>query len=386
MKEKVKDVDEKISPIRIVLFVIVFAVAIGAISFGVYRIGYKAPGYYSVTEITDDEAVMYGNDYELVNYFGGNSNQIKAAMNELSELYSSTLKRAYKLTDPVNEYKGYVNLATINKNPGQPQKVSEELFKMLRDADNRTNRQYYSLYAGALYAHWNSILYLSDALEYDPLVNADERERIKALAEETKKSSAVTLTFDEANSTVTLNVSPEYAAFCTENEESDVYLDFNLMRDAYILDMLYKELSDKGYTNGYITAKNGLYRALNAYSGGEYCMYTNNGAIEKYKTVAVTPDSCCNMFRSFPIAKGEMGYYTITADGKTYLRHPKTNLTEDGYNNLLQSSMVVSYESASDAVFYTCRLLAASEQGEIEAIETEFKKAEKNEMYYALFK
>ena len=138
---------------RIVVFAVAFVVAVSAFAVGIYQATKKEPGYYVIAPAVDRDAMRYANGITLEYYFSGSSSEIKDAMREVTDRYSAVLQRAYKLLDPVNEYPGFVNLATINRNPGKELEVSEELFSILTDAlDKTAEGQGFSLYAGALNA------------------------------------------------------------------------------------------------------------------------------------------------------------------------------------------------------------------------------------------
>ena len=112
MKEKRKsffDVNDENFKTKLIIFIAVFALAVGAFVFGVTRIGRKEPGVYKVEYQEDgEELVLYKSGITLNYRFEGKSSQIRAEMNALKSLFSNALGQAYRLLDAENLYTGYL--------------------------------------------------------------------------------------------------------------------------------------------------------------------------------------------------------------------------------------------------------------------------------------
>ncbi len=364
-KSQNTDITDRSLRLRIIAFVAALLVAVGAITYGVVGIGSKEEGYYEVSESADEEAVLYGSGIALNYYFTGSSSEIKAEMKQVEEVYSSALKRAYKLLDPVNTYAGFNNIAVLNDNPGKEIEVSEELADILKDAWEKTMEgRGYNMFAGALYDHWNSILILEDASVFDPLVNEEEAKRIALLSEETGDISNFTLTFSDGNQ-VRLDVSEEYVSFCEAQEETDNYLNLNLLHDAYMLNIVTAQLEKSGFTKGYLTTDSGLTVALSGMEESEYCFYgLYNGSVAQVYALTAAPGSACSTFRQFAFREDEDSYYTLDKDGKTYYRSPYVMTGEAGFGNVVMSSCVATQEQDMVGAVYTNILLNSAESAE----------------------
>ncbi|MBR6003454.1 MAG: hypothetical protein IK068_01880, partial [Lachnospiraceae bacterium] len=126
-----KEYSKKQLIIRGVLSAFFFIAAIVIVTRGVYKITNKEPGLYKIEATADKDAMLYASGIRLSYYFDGKSNDIKTEEKAVTQIYSMALARAYKITDPYNEYEGYVNLCTINRSKGQDVKISKELYAIL---------------------------------------------------------------------------------------------------------------------------------------------------------------------------------------------------------------------------------------------------------------
>ena len=331
-------------PLRIALFVLALAVAVSSISYGVTRIGRQNIGYSAVDPDTDEEAPRYAVGVVLTYYFEGSPNSMREEKNLLRTAYGSALRSAYKQLDAVNCYEGVTNLASLNRNRGQTLEVSAELYAVLRDAYEKTlERRSYSVFAGALYAEWNSILPLEEPEDFDPLRNEDEARRLEQIAAANAELSAFSLEFlDDERHLLRFSVSNAYQTMLQELEIDAPVLDLNLLREAYELELVARALEAEGYTRGYLSTDSGLTLALSGQDSGRFALY---GEIEGKPVcaaeIAVTPGSACSMFHSFAFAEDEACFYVL--DG--HKRHPY--VPADGrYRELLASSCVCNAEGA----------------------------------------
>ena len=323
MKNKSKPIDKKLV-IRIILFAVAFITAIVAFTKGVLSLSNNKEGYQTIEASSDKEAILYANDFTFTYYFEGKSREIRELKNAVTEVYSGALCRAYKLLDPDNEYEGFVNLATLNRKAGETVQVSEELYRILKDAYGRTAQNAgYSMFAGALYDYVKSILILTDPLEFDPVNDPETEERIAALAGLGDEKYFGLRFIDDAECTVCFEITGQYRKSAQELEaEGYMPLDLNLLRDAYILEIVVRALDEAGYTNGYLTAKSGLTYALSKQNGLEYCIYgLKDGIPAIIKTLQSESRTVYSMFKAFGF-ENESLYYKFTQNGETIYRNP----------------------------------------------------------------
>ncbi len=145
------DINTKHVGLRTAAFLLALLLAVGAISFGITRIGRKVPGYQSIDIVSNEEELSYARDISFQYYLDGSSDEIKRAINEIRAFYSPTLLRVCEQLDAETEYEGVNNLATLNAKLGQDVQLSEELFRVLLDAQARSEAQTgFNLFGGKL--------------------------------------------------------------------------------------------------------------------------------------------------------------------------------------------------------------------------------------------
>ena len=338
---------DKKQVIRMILFVIAFAVAITAFSMGVLGLSKNKEGYQTVDASPDEEAVLYASDFSLIYYFQGKSGEIKELRKEISAAYSAALSRAYKLLDKNNSYEGFVNLATLNSKPGENVKVSTELYAILKDAYSKTLKdQGYNMFAGALYDYVNSILILEDPEEFDPLNNSETAERIKLLAELAQEKNFGLRFIDDNECTVCFEITDTYKNGVEELETADAApLDLNLLKDAYILEIVIKALDNAGFTNGYISSKSGLTVALSGQDGLKYGIYGIKGSDPAIlKTIESDGRAVYSLIKAFGFSNESM-YYTIMHDGVKVYRNPFISAADGESNSRLLTKYLVWYQN-----------------------------------------
>ena len=344
MKDTEIQLNEKNITLRLIAFAAAFLVAVVAFTHGLTNLGSKGAGLQTVDALPDEETPLYAANVTLTYAFTGSASENREQMNLLKRAYSSILKRSYILLDAEQSYENYVNLATLNAASGQAVDVGEELFGILTDACVKTGEgRGYNMFAGALYAEWNSILILDEPEDFDPLNNAEERTRIARLAEMTNDLSHFRLeVVDASRHTVRLDVSGDYRALLNEYELDAPVVDLNLLHDAYELQLIADALAAQGYENGYLTSSSGLTLALPGYASGEYCLYGLDGEeITPAATAAVEAGSAFSQFRSFAHYAGEYSFYTVSDGGRSYFRHPYLPAFGD-YPNVIASSCALS--------------------------------------------
>ena len=298
---------------RLVGFIAAVIVAVYAFTNGVLQLGHKDSGYYDVGLTAEGNAVLFGSGAHLLHYAEGSSSEIRQKLNAVQKAFTEALLRAHQLLDAEHTYTGMVNIASLNQAPGEKMQVAPALYAVLKDAVSRMERgEGYNLYAGALYHEWQTLRYLEEPREADPLNNADEAERLATITEAVNRPGAITLDLSEENAAA-LEVSPEYAAFAEQQEIEGPMLDLNLLHDAYLLDMTAAVLQNQGIT-GYLYTDSGCSIWLES-GDTRYTIYGADGAAGTVKWPS--PSALCQ-FTAYSLAEEPYGYYRV---GNT-LRHP----------------------------------------------------------------
>ena len=309
------DINTKHLPLRIVLFVLAVIVAVSAITYGVKRAGGNEAGYSVVSARANGDAPRYASRFRLTYNFKGSSKSIRVLKNEIADAYSAVLARLYMLTDAENDYVGYAgNLCDLNKRVNREVIVPQELFDILCDALSRTEKGTgYSIYDAPLYAEWERIAYAADAADFDPLRNADEAERLQAIAAACADRDNCRLEIvDAARCAVQLHVAQSYLDFLQEYELPRTVLSLNRLRDAYLLRAVADALEEHGYADGFLYTVGGLTAALSGNVDGDYVIssYVNHIAAVA-ATVPISPGAVGCALNAFPSEEGEAGFYTV---------------------------------------------------------------------------
>ena len=340
-------VSEKYVGLRVVLFIVALVLAVSAFSIGITSIGKKESGYQSVST-SGDIAFYY--------YFEGTSNSIKKELKALQTSYSAILSDYCDQLDS--------SITNLNSNLGSEISVPSQVYAVLKDAYARTlEKKNFNMFAGALYAEWESILILDDASEFDPLNNEYMAYRISEIAREVSDLSNFSLEFlDDDTCTVRFSVSEHYADFASEFELEAGALDLNLMSNAYKLSIITSELEALGYNNGYLITNDGLAVTLSETFEQSYVLY----GIDEASTViergafAVSGSSSKVFMSAFAFGS----YYSATVNGR--LRHLFFDTTTGEINDVLLACTIVSDEASNIVddmanLIYVCSLKAEDE-------------------------
>ena len=338
-----KEYSKKQLIIRGILSAAFFIAAIVIGVRAVQKLTKKDPGIYVIDAQIDKSANLYASGIKLSYYLDGKSSDIRTNEKAISQIYSIALARAYKLTDPYNEYEGYLNLCTINQRKGIDVKVSAELYDILKDAYDKTKENKgYSMFAGPYYEHFNEIIYSDDSVEFDPVVNEEESKRVNALLEKTLDLNNFTLDLSQEK-TVNFSVSKSYEDFLKDNEEKDAAIDLNLLREAYMVRIVSDALTSAGYTKGLITTQSGIIMDLGSDERGGYTLYAmEGGEIATKKVVELKPGTSMSGMVSFALQGDLRGYSEIKKGSDTIYRSPYVLLKENGLYTKVKSSYVAT--------------------------------------------
>lgn len=344
------EVSSKHKILRTVLFVAAFVLAVYAFTRGVLSIGHKDPGWQEISASVDNEAPLYHYGFTIQYYADGSSSQIREVVKQVTDIYSRSLARAYKLTDTQNLYSGYVNLATLNSSDGARVQLGQELFDILVKAYDLTLRnQGYNMFAGALYSEWNTILNSYDAVQFDPLVNDYQAYRIQRLAETVSDLSNFRFEIaDYAERIVVFEVSENYKALMKELEISAPALDLNILRDAFVMEIVRSALVSEDLTNAQMSSDSGMAFSLVSGKSSAFLSAT-------------------------PVNSSDLGYYIVEAEGVQYLRHPYFDTRTGSFSNLvMQCSVLGAQDRLADVSYLAYLLMLCGSEAEIEEMSSAY--------------
>ncbi len=351
---------------RIIAFLIAVGIAIASFTIGVMQYAHRETGYYEVGYSNAANAEVYDSGVHLLYYAEGGSSFIRQHLNEVQRVFSDDLLQYYRLLSAEKTYEGLNNIAALNAAPEQALKVDAVLYAVLKDAYARHEMQEgYHLFSGVLHTEWQSMRYLEEPEQTDPLLNDDEAEFLKVLTSQLARKEQFSLEFDDNNSTVTLHISEEYRNWTEQNEIEAPVLDLNLLHDAYLLQLVAMRMTAQGYTDGYLYTESGISISLGKQGNMEYSLY----AVEEsgVETIAVTALRQPAAFCSFTVVsptEERYGYYKIELEGKPYYRHPYVNVKNGSFSNVLMTAALGGTSEQAVDLAYVMLVLNSLESAE----------------------
>ena len=350
---------EKKTIVRLIVFLLAAVIAVGSITMGVTGLLHRDSGYYDVDYTPEGKATLYGSGVHLKYYADGGSSDIRLKINEVQKAYTDALLYIYRLLDETNTYESFVNIASLNAAPGEWLPIDENLNAALKGALEYTARnQGYSVFAGAVWQEWQTLLYLDEPQEKDPANDSEEADILRRLAEFLADPASFHL--ELADGKARLTVSEAYQNWARENEIDAPVLDLNLMKEAYLLQYVADTMTRQGYTAGYLYTDSGLSAALNLNGEMSYRLYrVKDGApVEAGETKLPSPSAFCQ-FCAVPLNSEKYGYYTVTRDGSTLYRHPHFDCRTGEVHQLLMTAALGGRLDRLPDLAYTMTALTA---------------------------
>ena len=255
---------EEHKTLRLVLFVLVLAVALTAFTYGIYHLVRKDSGWRTVTVKPAEVGGTCAHEFTFQYKLGSGG---AAEYKQVQQVYSDACTYMYEVFSLEPSVLVQGNLYQVNATPGQDVQVDPFLYQTLQQVEESGTR---ALYLAPVYEYYKSLFQCSDdasAQLVDPAFDADAAEDIRNLCAFINDPEAIRLEFPAEN-TVRLEVSDAYKAYA---EESGVmaYVDLYWLQDAFELDYIAEQLVDNGMTTGYITSRSGLSISLGTV--GETC-------------------------------------------------------------------------------------------------------------------
>lgn len=341
-------VSRKHFTLRVVLVIALFIGGLTAIGFGIAQMFRADPGVYTITASPDKENPFNYLGVQGSFYIDGDSGQVKAKKNAMTNLLNESLRAASYRFDEKKTYEAYSSIARVNQGLGTDVKVDERVYLTLQDAYKRSlEDNNFSLFAAPLFEAWSDILNGSPTAyaENDPLNNATADAYIKKAAAIVNDPTNYSLTF-KGEGVVNLSISEAYKAFRSEYElDSTPVISLNSLHDAYVLNEVAMIFNREGYKNGVLFTQKGFFKSLaneqettakaidykekKAFAFGAFDIkgdYTLLG--ERHFTFTEDPNV------SNPS-------YELLKDGVTYHRHLGLNIKTGLPHNLFSSTFLI---------------------------------------------
>lgn len=208
-----------------------------------------------------------GEDFQLMYDFSEAGKNASTQEKALTNLYSQAAVDGYRAFTPDVLEEGLGNVAWLNAHVNEAVTVEPGLYRALEQVVASGDRQIFLAPAAEQYRHVFTSASDQEAAEYDPAKNEAVGQWFSEVASFVSDPAAVKVILYGENRAM-LSVSEEYLAFARENE-IDRFLDFGWMTNGFLADFLAETLAENGFTQGYLTCKDGFTRNLDT-SGQEY--------------------------------------------------------------------------------------------------------------------
>ncbi len=309
---------------RIVAVVLLLAVAVGAFVYGFMALLSSGAGWQEIKVHASGE-LSCGDEFVLNYNIGAGETDASAENRAVTTLYSQASVHAYRLFDTVQSWDGVVNLYDLNHHPNQVMQVSSVLydaFSLLERYDSRY------LYLGPVYAVYESLFYCQDdaaAAGFDPYADEATAAYVAEAAAFARDAKAIRLELLGDNR-VRLNVSEEYLAWAEYNETED-FLNFFWLKNAFVADYLADTLAGAGYTSGTLSSYDGYIRNLDG-SGTSYSLnlFDLADALLQAGTMDYTGPASLVTLRAYPMDGQPYPFYYRYEDG--VIRTPFADLSD----------------------------------------------------------
>ena len=357
--------------VRLVLFLLALAFAVGSFTFGVMSFVHRESGWYEVNPTVEAAAVTYSSGIHLLYHVEGGSSAIRQELNAVQKAYSEILLRCHKMLDAKNEYDDVVSIAAIAAAEGEPVVIGEALYGVLCDALAKTDENLgYSMFDGALWREWETLLYLDEPAGFDPANNADEAERMAALAGAAGRRALFELTLSpEDGYTAAFSTAQAYREIEAEWEIDAPALDLNVLREAYLLQLTAREMTRQGLTKGYLYADSGLTALMDCENVFHFDLFGwADGTPTGIGSLAANGPTVFCQFTAFSPAEEKYGRYAVETAKDTLLRHPLFDARTGGFHDVLMSAVLASdTRDAVDLAYEVIVLNALDSRGAVEA-------------------
>lgn len=300
--------------VRWVLIIILLVIAAVALTVGLMS-ALQTPAGWQIVE-GSTTGLHCGEEFQLQYEYGVGNNSATAESKQLQQLYGITLEDAWKLFFSEAGETDLSGIHAINRNPNREVTVDARLYKALEQMVQSGSR---ALYLAPVYAEYDRVFYSetdSEAREYDPSLDPQQREYVQRLANYANDPDMIELQL-LGNSKVVLQVSEAYLAVAQEQEIRS-FIDFGWLRNAFIADFIADTLTEQGFTNGFIASADGFTRNLDQ-RGNSYRLNLFNlgeNGIDLAGVMEYTGPKSLVFLRSYPLYDLQLHRYYCYEDGR----------------------------------------------------------------------
>ncbi len=327
------ELSERHVKLRIVLVVLFIVIALAAFAMGIVFWLSTDAGWTQVEANASDENCSG----DFVFYYEVSTGGLDGTeeLNGVASAYGRATVNAYRIFNDIEEFDGVNNLAYLNANINTEVEVDEHLYSALQLMQSSGSNL---LYYAPVYSYYNSLFFANsdtDAAFYDPYKNEDAAAYVAAVAKYINDGD-VSLEL-LGNNRVILHVSDEYAQFAEENEITS-YLDFFVLKNAFIIDYIAEYLQQAGVASGLLTSYDGYTSAFGDGVSSTASIFNKEGD-SVYIAGSVTAEGAVSavQFRDYALNSSDYGCKYGYSDGTTAHRYidDKDGLYKSSISDLL---------------------------------------------------
>lgn len=258
--QKVESVElsEKNIALRVVALVVLVAIALSGIGYGVYLLVHRDPGWEVIEPAPASTSCAA--EFQLTYNLGQGETPAKAESRSLNALYSQALVTAYQLFTESEGFDDICNVFYLNEHPNETVTLDPALYHAFEQIVNSGDR---TIYLAPAYLRYNDLFdctFDSQTVDFDPLVSDEVAAEYAELAAYANDTASVNLELLGENQVI-LHVSEEYRTFMSAID-CTTFVDFGWLKNAFLIDYLAETLNDAGYTNGTLRSVDGFTRFL----------------------------------------------------------------------------------------------------------------------------
>lgn len=306
------ELSERHIKLRIVLVVLFIVIALAAFAVGIIFYLSTDAGWRQVEASASDtncssEFVFF---YEIQEGGLNGTSEYRA----VASRYGEATVNAYRIFNEQEQFEGAYNLAYVNAHINEEVQVDGALYSAFELLESYGSR---ILYLAPAYSYYYNIFYAFselDAALFDPYRNEEAAEYIAQIAAFANDGESIDIELLGDN-TVRLNVSEEYEEFAEENE-IDIFLDFFMLKNAFIIDYISDYMVEGGFTEGILSSFDGYTRNIGGQQSYNIDVFDKS---DEYVYVAgsvsgVGPVSAVR-FRNYTTGSSDYGYKYAFSDG-----------------------------------------------------------------------
>lgn len=308
------ELSEKNIRIRMILIVVLLAIAVVSILTGLSSALRTEPGWQEIT--VEAKQANCGKEFVLNYDFSDAGSAATSQFKTLTALYSTACVDAFHIFSPDVQSDDLLNVHYLNAYPNETVTVDPILYNALSLVQQHRNRH---IYLAAVYAEYDRIFQSENdvaAAEHDPVQNPALMEYISEAASFANDPAKIDIQLLGENQ-VKLLVSDDYLAFL-EEYEIETLIDFGWMKNAFIADYLAQVLADNGFTAGYLASYDGFTRNLDT-RGNSYSFNVFDRQVDGIYMPAVltyAAPSAIVFLRDYPMVQSDAWHYYAFPNGR----------------------------------------------------------------------